>query len=262
MNGATAYFPTYGSTQMSSERQIDQKFDGPWRLIIAGYSVPMVVLFLHALVSRKMTAVGVTLAAYIILYLIAKIIQRMSVQQKPTWFLTENGLKRVRPTGEPDAVFWSQIQSLKYMKYVGLFIRWNKTKSNRKGEVVSYEEDSSILSIDKDEANELFSLWHRTMPPHQDKVVQLKKAANRFDVLEGGKSIFAGCLGLLLFIAEICSKHWLMAILVGLASATALTLGIGAFKGKFKGKGSLTKNILIIFLGICLVCLLVVRFKK
>ncbi len=240
------------------EKRIDEKFDGPLRLIVFGYSVPMVVLFLHAaLVARQIKAVGVILVVYILLYLVVKIILRISGRQKSAWFLTEDGLKCVHPDGEQDAIPWGQIKSLKYMKYVGLFMQWDKTKSTPKGEV-SYGEVSSILSVEKDEAQELFSLWHRTRPPHPDKVVRSRKAANRFEAQQGGKALFAGCLGLYVTILEISSKRWLMGMLLGLISATALTLGIGALRGTFRGKkGSLIEKSLVVLLGIWLVSLLV-----
>jgi hypothetical protein len=248
---------------MNNERQIDQKFDGLWRLIIWGYSIPMGVLFLHALFARNITAVGVTLMVYVILYLVAKIIQRMSDQEKPTWFLAEEGLKRVHPDGEPDSIPWLQIKSMKYMKYIGLFIQWNKTKSDQKGAVVAYEEVSSILSVGKNEANEVFSLWHRNHVSTSRQSSTIKKIPNRSDVLQGGKAVVAGCFGLLLVLLEISSKHWSLAILFGLASATALTLGLGALKGKFKGKkGVLLRNVLIMLLGIWLVCILVYANSK
>jgi hypothetical protein len=239
------------------EKRIEEKFNGPLRLIVSGYSVPMVALLLHAVVTRRIKALGVMLVVYIILYLVVRIILRISGRQKSTWFLTEDGLKCVHADGEQDAIPWGQIKSLKYMKYVGLFMRWDKTKTTRKGEV-SYGEVSSILSVDKDEAQELFSLWHRTMPLHPDKVVRSRKAANRFEAQQGGKSLFAGCLGLYVAILELSSKRWLIGMLLGLISVTALTLGIGALKGTFRGKkGSLIEKILVILLGVWLVCILV-----
>jgi hypothetical protein len=62
---------------------------------------------------------------------------------------------------------------------------------------------------------------------------------------------------------EIVSKHWLLAALWSLASATSFFLGFGVPRLKFGGKsGPLIENVLIFLLAVWIVLLLIVGTRK
>jgi hypothetical protein len=238
------------------EKQIEEKYSGQWRAIWMFAAIPIILgltmplgswIAGNGFVDALLPAAEVEAAVFFML----GFGWWLSKDQKPTWFLTDDGLLRVK-AGKRTAITWQQILNMRLTGF-GLMIRWNDLYSDKKKGAV-YEERRSLLGIKEYEAKELISIWQRNHTSTSKQSSAIRRVPNRSETKNAGKSIFAGCLGLILFIAEIFSKHWLMALWVGLASATALTLGFGVFKGKL---GSITKNILIILLGVWIVCILV-----
>ena len=205
---------------MSPERPIVEKFDGLRRLIFVSFSAPIFVLLLVALFSRKIIGVEIVLGVFILFYLFSKLIQRIDRGQKSAWFLVENGLKSIGPSGQKEEIPWSEIKRMKYASCFGLFIHCNKIGSNGIEKVI-YQGVNVVLGVDKEEAKQLFQLWQEISiqnksaveRQHPVKKRRAKKAAGFFDLLQGGKSVVVGIMALPLAFLELLSGRWLLSLL-------------------------------------------------
>ncbi len=62
--------------------------------------------------------------------------------------------------GGTKKITWTQVQDMRYDKFFGLMLRWNKPQSAN-GQEIRYEEVRSNLGVKWDEAKELISLWQQ-----------------------------------------------------------------------------------------------------
>jgi hypothetical protein len=254
---------------MSTERQIVEKFDGAFRLIFACFSVPVAAMVVYGLFSRiswnqKTTGIAITLGVYLISGIFVKILLKMGRSQKAKWFRTEDGLKRIDGNGNENSVPSRQVKGMYYMSFIGLFIKWDKIQSD-----VLYENLSSLLCIDKAEANELFHSWQENSLKRQDEDSEeagipthykrrtLKRGVKRSDARLSANSIFVGVLAVPMAVLELTAGRWPLALSFALVSVTSITLGIVGQSAKYQDKRGLRiRNTLIFLLGILFICIL------
>jgi hypothetical protein len=87
--------------------------------------------------------------------------------EKNTWYLTDNGLQRVKSSGDQTTINWEQIRDMKWLGFLGFMIRWNKPQTGMDNQIY-YRDVRSNLGVGEQEARELISLWRekRTTKSH------------------------------------------------------------------------------------------------
>jgi hypothetical protein len=141
-------------------KQMDEKFSGPWRMIWLFVAVIFGLMVLVSLILRNLEALKGLALVIILAVAYAAIFQRMTRRGRPKWFLTDEGVVRAYDAGRHETITWGQVQDMRYDKFFGLMVRWNKPQSAN-GKEIRYEEVRSNLGIKQDEARELISLWQQ-----------------------------------------------------------------------------------------------------
>lgn len=205
-------------------KPINEKYSGPWRVIWLFVAVIFGLMVLVSLFLRNVVALEGLALMIVLVVVYATVFQRIARRGRPKWFLTDDGVVRAYASGEQELITWGQVQDMNYVKSFGLIVQWNKPRS-AKSKKIYYEQVRSNLGVEQDEAKELISLWQKRPSIISGENLPIKKAPNRFYVLQGGKLMFAGFIGLIVIIVEINLKHLSAAILVAAITAIIFVLG-------------------------------------
>ena len=243
------------------EKRIEEKYSGLWRVVWCYAAIPIGLALLAPFGSwivgngfaDPLLPSAVVVAS--VLFMIG-FVRLLSGRQKPTWFLTDDGLQQIDTSGERNMITWEQIQDMRWAGFIGLVIRWNKPQLDRKNKTF-YENVRSGLSVEEQEAKDLISIW-REKKATTSKSHEAYKIRDRNAPLRGGKLILAGCVGLIGVISAILKTMWLIAVVFGLFSATAFGLGIWTFypsASKIKSSAMWFILSLLVVFGVC-ICLL------
>lgn len=141
-------------------KQIDEKFSGPWRVIWLFVAVMFGLMVLVSLILRNLEALEGLAWVIILAVVYGAIFQRVTRRGRPKWFLTDEGVVRAYDAGRHETITWGQVQDMRYNKFLGLMVRWNKPQS-ADGKEIHYEEVRSSLGIEWNEARELILLWQQ-----------------------------------------------------------------------------------------------------
>jgi hypothetical protein len=119
--------------------------------------------------SWKPLAEGVTFAVIVLVW--ARIAIRGALRDRLesglSWMLTDDGLARVYPSQEREAIRWEQIRYMKWVRGYGLIVRWEESNAEHQRRSRAFKNEfrwdwvyrqyRAVLDVQKDEAKELMS---------------------------------------------------------------------------------------------------------
>lgn len=161
-------------------REIKQDFTITYPVFWAiAYAIILLYLVIIFIVPNRETFV-IWIVVTVSVLGFTKICLRAALREsdkKPKWILDDAGLVRGYSSTKTELIRWEDIQHMKWVKYVGLVIRWNdehrkqRSKAFQKEfrfEPVVYRQFGTIMRVQEDEAVDIMHHWRLRFTPATD----------------------------------------------------------------------------------------------